>query len=88
MKKTAKEFLTDKLESMKRDFVEMDLLLSQALQEKKQSESLWTVKQTADYLNCAESTVYAAYLSGKLPYRQTIGGIRFDPEVVRNHAVN
>lgn len=88
MKKTATDLLAEKLDEMKRQFIEIDSLYRQALKEREEIEALWTVKQTAEYLNCAESTVYAAYQSGKLPYRQTIGGIRFDPQVIKTHAVS
>jgi len=79
--------LKRKIEESKNLTREMEQLYDKILAESAQEEGLWSVQDVANYLRCNKSTVYQAYQSGKLPYRQTIGGIRFDPDEIRNHGI-
>jgi AraC-like DNA-binding protein len=87
-KKTAIEQLKGKLDEAKNLIRELEQLYEDALVEKEIEEGLWDVEDVSRFLKCSKSSVYTAYQSGKLPCRQTIGGIRFDPDVVRNHSIN
>ena len=51
-----------------------------------QRESLWTVKQTAAYLQMSESWVYRRTESGELPAARLGGVLRFQPARVREYA--
>ena len=50
------------------------------------AESLWTVKQTARYLNMSESWVYRRTESGEIPHAKLGGVLRYLPARVREYA--
>lgn len=51
-----------------------------------QSESLWTVKETARYLQMSQSWVYRRTESGEIPHAKLGGVIRYLPARVREYA--
>lgn len=50
------------------------------------AESLWTVQQTASYLNVAESWVYRRTAAGEIPHAKLGAHIRYLPARVREYA--
>lgn len=50
------------------------------------NERLWTVAQTAEYLNVSVSWVYRATERSELPHLKLGGLIRFVPRDIRAHA--
>ena len=51
-----------------------------------ETERLWTVAQTAKYLQVSTSWVYRATERGELPHLKLGGLIRFQPRAIREHA--
>lgn len=56
------------------------------MQSENEPERLWTVSQTAKYLQVSTSWVYRATERGELPHLKLGGLIRFVPTDIRNHA--
>ena len=46
-------------------------------------ESLWSLKELAEYLNIAEKTVYSYAQKGQIPGFKIVGNWRFDPEDIK-----
>lgn len=51
-----------------------------------QSEPLWTVAETATYLNMSKSWVYRRTESGEIPHAKLGGVIRYSPARIRQYA--
>lgn len=49
-------------------------------------ERLWTVAQTAKFLQVSTSWVYRSVERGELPHLKLGGLVRFQPSDIRNHA--
>ena len=50
------------------------------------AESLWTVRETARYLNVSTSWVYRHTETGEIPHAKLGGSIRYLPARVREYA--
>lgn len=50
---------------------------------KSDDNTLWTVKDAADFLRVSRSWVYQRVASGTIPYLKIGGLVRFDPEAIR-----
>lgn len=50
------------------------------------TESLWTVAETAKYLNMSKSWVYRHTESGDIPHAKLGGVIRYSPARIRQYA--
>jgi excisionase family DNA binding protein len=48
-----------------------------------ETENLWTIHEVAEWLNCAEDSVYRLVASGRIPSMRLERRLRFSPEEVK-----